>query len=54
MRLIADIGGTNVRFALVPAGSNRRNERRVCSAPTFDGLEQAARHYLDAVRDCAR
>src|SRR4249920_1521322 len=48
MRLIADIGGTNVRFALVPAGSKRpqREKNLVCS--DFPGLEQAARHYLDA------
>ena len=49
MRLLADIGGTNVRFALLPAGANRpeRETNLVCA--DFDGLEQAARHYLSLV-----
>ena len=48
MRLIADIGGTNVRFALVPAGSKSPQRERTLLCSDFPGLEQAARHYLDA------
>src|SRR5258705_8004568 len=48
MRLIADIGGTNVRFALVPAGSNRPQQEKSLLCSDFPGLEQATRHYLDA------
>ena len=48
MRLIADIGGTNVRFALVPAGSNRPQQEKSLLCSDFPGLEQAALHYLDA------
>ena len=46
-RLIADIGGTNVRFALVPAGSKRPEQEKSLLCRDFPGLEQAARHYLD-------
>ncbi len=48
MRLIADIGGTNVRFALVPAGSKRPQQEKNLVCSDFPGLEQAARHYLAA------
>jgi glucokinase len=47
-RLIADIGGTNVRFALVPAGSKRPQQEKNLVCSDFPGLEQAARHYLAA------
>jgi glucokinase len=49
MRLLADIGGTNVRFALLPPNGGRpeRETNLVCA--DFDGLEQAARHYLSLV-----
>jgi len=49
MRLLADIGGTNVRFALVPPGSNRPQQEKVLLCADFRGLEQAARHYLAEV-----
>src|SRR5215510_6379156 len=44
MRLLADIGGTNIRFALL-AGAQPEHEVSLRCAD-FDGLEQAARHYL--------
>jgi glucokinase len=49
MRLLADIGGTNVRFALLPPGATvpERETNLICA--DFDGLEQAARHYLSLV-----
>lgn len=47
-RLIADIGGTNVRFALLPAGSKHPQQERNLLCSDFSGLEQAARHYLAA------
>jgi len=49
MRLVADIGGTNVRFALLPAGSTGPQQERSLLCSDFPGLEQAARHYLRAV-----
>jgi len=46
MRLLADIGGTNIRFALL-ADDSAQPEREVSlRCADFDGLEQAARHYL--------
>jgi glucokinase len=48
MRLIADIGGTNVRFALLPTGSTRPQQEKNLLCSEFSGLEQAARHYLAA------
>jgi glucokinase len=49
MRLLADIGGTNVRFALLPEGEQRPQQERNLLCADFDGLEQAARHYLAAL-----
>jgi glucokinase len=49
MRLVADIGGTNVRFALLPAGSTRPQQEQSLLCGDFPGLEQAARHYLSRV-----
>ena len=49
MRLVADIGGTNVRFALLPMGSTRPQQEQSLLCADFPGLEQAARNYLSAV-----
>lgn len=49
MRLLADIGGTNVRFALLPAGATEPQQERALVCADFEGLEAAARHYLAAV-----
>ncbi len=49
MRLIADIGGTNVRFALLPAGSTRPQQEKNLLCSDFPGLEQAAQQYLAAM-----
>ncbi len=46
MRLLADIGGTNVRFALLPPGSTQPQEEKNLICSDFPGLEHAARHYL--------
>jgi glucokinase len=50
MRLLADVGGTNVRFALLPAGSTRPQQEQNLVCADFQGLEQAARHYLASTR----
>ena len=49
MRLLADIGGTNVRFALLPLGASVPEDETNLICADFDGLEQAARHYLSTV-----
>jgi len=46
MRLLADIGGTNVRFALLPDGATEPQQERSLLCADFRGLEDAARHYL--------
>ena len=45
-RLLADIGGTNVRFALLAPGSDEPRQETNLVCAEFEGLEQAARHYL--------
>jgi glucokinase len=45
-RLLADIGGTNVRFALLPPGSDQPQRERSLRCADYPGLEQAARAYL--------
>ena len=50
MRLLADIGGTNVRFALLAPGSNWPQHETNLLCRDFLGLEQAARHYLAATK----
>lgn len=45
--LIADIGGTNVRFALVGSGAPEQAQSFACA--DFAGPAEAARAYLDAV-----
>jgi len=46
LRLVADIGGTNVRFALLPAGSRHPEQETSLLCSDYPGLEQAACHYL--------
>ena len=46
MHLVADIGGTNVRFALLAEGAVQPERELSLRCADFDGLEQAARHYL--------
>jgi glucokinase len=45
-RLIADIGGTNARFALLAPGSGRPEQERTLACADYVGLEQAAQAYL--------
>jgi len=49
MRLLADIGGTNVRFALVAEGSSEPQQEANMVCADFRGLEEAARRYLSNV-----
>jgi glucokinase len=49
MRLVADIGGTNLRIALVPDGSLEPQREKTLQCADFDGLEAALRLYL---REC--
>lgn len=46
LHLIADIGGTNVRFALLAPGSTAPQRQQSYRCRDFNGLEHAARHYL--------
>jgi glucokinase len=48
-RLLADIGGTNVRFALLAPGSSDLESERSLVCADYPGLEQAARAYLASV-----
>jgi glucokinase len=48
-RLIADIGGTNARFALLGPGSDRPEQERTLACADYVGLEQAAQAYLKEV-----
>lgn len=45
--LVADIGGTNARFALVSLGGGRPTAPRTWRTGDFAGLAEAARRYLD-------
>lgn len=49
MRLLADIGGTNVRFALLPQGSAMPQDELNLQCGDFRGLEEAVQYYLDQV-----
>ena len=51
MRLLADIGGTNARFALLPPGGGAPEQERSVPCADYVGLEQAARAYLASVGD---
>jgi glucokinase len=46
VRLLADIGGTNIRFALLPEAATGPEREMTLRCAEFEGLEQAARHYL--------
>jgi glucokinase len=48
-RLLADIGGTNVRFALLPPGATHPEQESSLLCANYPGLEQAARAYLSSV-----
>lgn len=57
-RLVSDIGGTNARFALVPAGSLQSQGEKNLLCADFPGPVEAVRHYLSlcgapAVREAA-
>lgn len=47
-RLVADIGGTNARFALLADGSERPELEQTLSCEAFADLAAAAGHYLEA------
>jgi glucokinase len=47
--LLADIGGTNVRFALLAPGSTEPQYEQSLLCADYKGLEQAARHYFAQV-----
>src|SRR5690349_9703223 len=58
MRLLADIGGTNIRFALVAEDSHLPQQEINMLCADFRGLEEAARYYLretgvDAITEAA-
>ena len=46
VRLVGDIGGTNARFALVPADSRVPRDEQVLHCADFQGLEEAIGCYL--------
>jgi glucokinase len=46
VRLVADIGGTNARFALVADGSGQPQQEQVMRCAEYEGLEQAIHRYL--------
>lgn len=49
MRLLADIGGTNVRFALLEDGSREPQRELDLRCSDFSGLADAVWHYLGTV-----
>lgn len=46
VRLVGDIGGTNARFALVPADSRVPRDEQVLHCADFQGIEEAIGRYL--------
>ena len=46
LSLVADIGGTNVRFGLVPEGTTTVQHEQSLRCHDFAGPAEAARHYL--------
>jgi len=52
--LVADIGGTNVRFALAEAADGTITEPRSYRTASFATLTDAVAHYLDEVRTARR
>jgi len=51
LSLVADIGGTNARFALVPAGTTITQHEHSLRCRDFAGPAEAVRHYLSMVGD---
>ncbi len=49
MNLVADIGGTNVRFAIVEAGSSVLKEVLVLPCSDFSSLHEAIKHYAQKI-----
>ena len=52
--LVADIGGTNARFALADLNGTKRprlHDEQKLSADRFASLQHAARHYLAQIKD---
>jgi len=49
LALVADIGGTNVRFGLVRRGETSPQQEHNLRCADFSGPVEAARHYLDLV-----
>lgn len=49
LSLVADIGGTNARFALVRTGSTDTQQEHDFRCREFAGLTEAVRHYLSLV-----
>jgi len=47
LSLVADIGGTNVRFGLVPEGTTTVQHEQSLRCHDFSGPAEAARHYLE-------
>ena len=47
--LVADIGGTNVRFALVTPGTTVTQREQILHCQDFAGPVEAVRHYLSLV-----
>ncbi|NIO42929.1 MAG: glucokinase [Burkholderiales bacterium] len=47
--LVADIGGTNLRLALVSPGTTATQHERILSCGAYDGLVDAVRYYLSVV-----
>jgi glucokinase len=53
LRLVADIGGTNARFALLKPGSLLPEHRLTLLCADFPGPVEAVRHYLKTLSDPA-
>ena len=51
LALVADIGGTNARFGLVPRGETQVRQERNLRCREFPGPVEAVRHYLGLVGD---
>ncbi len=47
-QLVADIGGTNARFALCIKGSNRLENVQVLNCKEYESVSNAIEHYLEA------
>lgn len=46
LQIVADIGGTNARFACAVGGSNELQQVQILQCADYPGIEQAARAYL--------